>query len=79
MKIVERYINKYPLEPLLPELDEKEVNKTVKECDYTFEANQICDVDKIDNRVNIADAEVFYTMGYNEAMRIINFKLKPEA
>lgn len=78
MKLSERYINKFPLEPLLPELDEKEVQVTVMTCDYTVEADDICEKDTHANFVNIADATVFYIMGYNEAMRIIGNKLKPE-
>ncbi|NMB83286.1 MAG: hypothetical protein GYA14_15870 [Ignavibacteria bacterium] len=77
MKLSEKYLNLYPLEPLLPEIDESEVQKTVQDCDYTYEADKICEHDKIDNKVNIADATVFYMMGYEHARELIDRKLRP--
>lgn len=67
MKKSEYYQNLYPYEDILPELDEKEISDCVSDCDYTIEANKICEADKIDNKVNIADAIVFFQMGYKEA------------
>lgn len=77
MKPSERYISKYPLEKLLPSLDEKFIKEQVKNCDYTIEADNICQADKIDNKVNIADATVFFQMGYQYAANEIERKLEP--
>lgn len=77
MKLSEKYLNLFPLEPLLPDLNEKEVQDIVNNCDYTYEADKICEADGIDNKVNIADATVFYIMGYEAARDIIIKKLKP--
>jgi hypothetical protein len=77
MKNAEVYTNRFPLEPLLPILDEKEVQTIVNDCDYTFESNRICEADKIDNKVNTADAVVFYQMGYEAARKVIESKLEP--
>lgn len=76
MKTAEKYQNLFPLEPLLPDLDEGTVQDIVINCDYTDEADQICEMDKIDNKVNIADATVFYIMGYEAARDVINKKLR---
>lgn len=77
MKIAETYKSRFPLEKLLPPLDEKFVQETVNDCDYTWEANKICVADKIDNKVNTADAAVFFEMGYNYAVAEIERKLEP--
>jgi precorrin-6B methylase 1 len=76
MKKSEIYINEYPLEDLLPELDEKEVGKIVNSCDYNIEASQIAKEMNMPE-VNDADAVVFYTMGYEAAKKVLEKKLKP--
>lgn len=76
MKPAEKYENLFPLEPLLPDLNDNAVQDIVNNCDYTDEADRICDIDGIDNKVNIADAIVFYIMGYEAAREEINKKLK---
>ena len=73
----EHFINQYPLEELLPTPSEEEIQEIVNNCDYTYEANMICEKDDIDNMVNIADAIVFYDMGYKAAQDRINRILKP--
>lgn len=68
--------NNYPLEDILPDLKEEDAQYIVNNCDYTYEANQICEKDDIDNKVNTADAMVFYMMGYEAAQHRINKVLK---
>lgn len=77
MKELIYFKNKFPLEPLLPELQESEIYDIVKASDYTIEADDICEHDKIDNKVNIPDAVVFYNMGYDRARKEIAKKLEP--
>jgi hypothetical protein len=77
MKQSEYYQNRFPYENMLPELNEKDVNIIVRDCDYTWESNRICEADKIDNKVNTADAVVFYTMGYEAAVKEIESRLIP--
>ena len=77
MKKAEYYINLFPLEDLLPKLDETEVQEIVRDCDYTFEANKICQLQGFDNNVNSLDAMVFYEMGYQAAYEVVKKKLKP--
>ena len=77
MKKAEYYINLFPLEDLLPKLDETEVQEIVRDCDYTFEANKICQLQGFDNKVNSLDAMVFYEMGYQAAYEVVKKKLKP--
>jgi len=80
MKKSEYYQNKFPLEDILPEIDEKSVNDIVNNCDYTFEADRIAIADFPDipqAKVNTADAIVFYQMGYEDAKNRIEKALKP--
>jgi len=67
----EYFQNIYPFEALLPDIKEEEIQGIVKDCDYTYEANLICEADNIDNEVNIPDAIVFYKMGYMAAQERI--------
>lgn len=77
MKPSEHYQNLFPLEPLLPDLDEMEVQVLVMTCDYTIEADEIAEEDEIPNGgVNTADATVFYMMGYERAQKELEKKLK---
>ena len=77
LKKSEFYKNRFPLEDLIPVIDEAEVQDIVVNCDYTFEANRICDADKSDNKVNTADAAVFFQMGYEYYIKILSEKLTP--
>lgn len=73
------FINIFPLEKLLPDLDECDINAIVSNCDYTIEADQIAESHNMHCcKVNIADAIVFYRMGYEAAQERINMILKPE-
>jgi hypothetical protein len=76
MKELTYFKNKFPLEPLLPELKESEIRDIVEECDYTIEANEISNHDKLNNEVNIPDAVIFYNMGYYRAKQEIERKLE---
>lgn len=72
MKNAEVYTNRFPLEPLLPCLDEKEVQEFVNNCEYTFECNKIADIHgSIEQRINTADAVEFYKLGYEAARKVI--------
>ena len=78
MKLSEYYKNEFPLEQLLPDLDEKEVQKIVKNCSYRIEADMIAQDMAIEGTmVNQADAVVFYKMGYEAAQERLNLILKP--
>jgi len=76
MKKSEIYKNEYPLEDLLPELDEKEVMQIVSTCDYNIEASQIAKSMELPE-VNDEDARYFFTMGYEYAKEEVERKLKP--
>lgn len=75
----EKFINEYPFEDLLPELDEKQILGIVKNCEYTIEADRVTIADKYGKimKVNITDAKVFYRMGYEAAKQRIESILKP--
>jgi hypothetical protein len=79
MKKSEWYKNQYPLEDILPELNEKEVEQIVSNCDYRIEADKIVAADNFGeiSCVNTADAVVFYKMGYEAAIERIEKVLKP--
>lgn len=79
MKISEIYKSEFQLEPLLPDLEEKEVQEIVRTCNCVFECDKIVKADDFPEtkRVNQADAVVFYQMGYEAAQERINKILKP--
>jgi hypothetical protein len=77
MKIIEFYRNKYPLEKLLPDLDEKDIQDIVNNHGYTIEADEITKKHGMTNFVNTADAMVFYAMGYEAAQKRIKEILEP--
>lgn len=80
MKPSEFYRSKFPLEDILPPLNEKEVKEIVTECDYTQEADTIAANDfpgEPKYKVNRADAAVFYQMGYDAARERIDKILEP--
>ena len=79
MKISEYYKNNFPLEPLLKmdfNNDFNNIEKIVKSCDYTIEADgtaKNCEMPM----VNIYDAAIFYIMGFEAAMKRIEQCLIP--
>ena len=82
MKTSEYYKNKFPFEPLLPDLNETEVQDIINNCDYTIEANRIAGTDFPDDpacQINTADAAVFYIMGYEAAKERTGLVLEPIA
>jgi len=77
LKRSQYYENIYPEEDIKPRLSERDIADIVANCDYRIEADAICEHDNIDNKVNTADAEVFFTIGYNTAYEEIFKQLKP--
>lgn len=70
MKPSEYYENRYPLEELLPELDDDKAYIELKEMGYVF---------KYDNQFSPSDnASAYYTLGYNRAKELIENKLIPK-
>lgn len=76
MEKSEYYKNNYPLEDLLEDLNDSELNIIVRDCEYTIECDKIA-VDMDADCVNTSDAVVFYKMGYEHAKSIIEKKLSP--
>lgn len=79
MKPSQYYENLFPLEKLLPDLEERAVEVIVMECNYVFECDRIVKANDFPEtmKVNQADAVVFYKMGYEAAQDEIKRKLKP--
>lgn len=80
MKTSQFYESAFPLEQVLPDLQELEVQEIVKNCDYTIEGNIVTQNTFPDNpelKINQADAVVFYKMGYEAAQERVKEILKP--
>jgi len=60
--------------------DEKDIEAIVKNCAYTEEADKVVEADGfgVEAKVNIADATVFYGMGYHQAIKDVKDKCEHE-
>ena len=76
MKKSEFYQNLFPLEDLLPKLQQSEIYEIIRSCDYNIEASQIAKSMGLPE-VNESDAFVFFQMGYQKAFEDLNKKLIP--
>ena len=78
MKKSEHYENNFPLEHLLPELGDEDVEFIINNYDYIIESNRIAESDGMsESKVNTADAAAFFKFGYDHAQDIVERKLKP--
>ena len=77
----EKFINQFPLEEILPEISQREINELVKNSSYVKDVKRICKGFKEKSlrnyTVNLSDAATFFEMGYNAAVERINKVLKP--